>query len=58
MAKSQKQTEENQTSEGVPVRTFDSRPPRYEDGVPVRVNDEPEQTAGSDNGQSAGKKEN
>lgn len=35
------------TSEGVPVRTFETRTRRYEDGVPVRTTDVPEQTAGT-----------
>jgi hypothetical protein len=57
MAKSQqKKTEETQTSEGVPVRTWDSRTRHYEDGVPVLI-DAPAQSAGSDSGQSAGNKE-
>lgn len=53
MAKSQKKREE---SAGVPVRTDQPRNPRYEDGVPVRVTptDAPEQTAGANDGQSAG----
>jgi len=55
MAKSQKT---QAVSEGVAVRVDESAANRYQNGVPVRVNDEPEQSAGSDNGQSAGKKEN
>jgi hypothetical protein len=35
------------TSEGVPVRTDQTRNARYEDGVPVRTDDVPEQTAGA-----------
>lgn len=41
-------------SEGVPVRTWESQTRRYEDGVPVRTPDVPEQTAGAKKaGQSA-----
>lgn len=41
-------------SVGVPVRTWESQTRRYEDGVPVRTPDVPEQTAGAKKaGQSA-----
>jgi hypothetical protein len=41
-------------SVGVPVRTWESQTRRYEDGVPVRTPDVPEQTAGATKaGQSA-----
>jgi hypothetical protein len=45
---------EAETSEGVPVRTDQPRNARYEDGVAVRTDDVPEQTAGAKKaGQSA-----
>lgn len=36
------------TSPGVPVRTFETRTRRYEDGVPVQAPETPEQNAGTD----------
>lgn len=52
MAKSQKKAEAE--SLGVPVRVDESRTRRYADGVPVRADDVPEQTAGTNKaGQSA-----
>ena len=47
MAKSQ-QKKARVESEGVAVRTDQPRNARYEDGVPVRTPDVPEQTAGSE----------
>ena len=53
MAKTKKQATE---SEGVAVRTDQPRNARYEDGVPVRIPDVPEQTAGAKSGPSADNK--